>query len=118
MRYSNDLRKKAINLLLKGMKQIEVAILLSIDKSTIYRWYKRYKEIGHSNYLKGHLVGRPNKIEESSILEKAINAKPDSTLHELANKFNVSFMTIYRGIKKLGYTFKKSHGYIKNETRH
>ena len=38
MRYSNDLRKKAIILLAKGKKQTEVAELFGIDKATIYRW--------------------------------------------------------------------------------
>ena len=36
--YSNDLRKKVINLIKQGKKQTEIAELLSIDKATIFRW--------------------------------------------------------------------------------
>jgi len=42
MRYSNDLRKKVIDLVQNGKQQNEVAMLLNIDKSTVYRWNKRY----------------------------------------------------------------------------
>lgn len=117
MRYSNDLRAKVIDLVKSGKEQKEVAELLDIDKSTVYRWYKRYRETGDCNHLNGYDTGRKSKISDISILEKAINTKPDSTLHELCKQFNVSFMTIYRGIKKLGYTFKKSHGYTKKEMK-
>jgi len=47
--YSNDLRKKAIDLIKKGKKQTEIAELLSIDKATIFRWNKRVKEIGNAD---------------------------------------------------------------------
>jgi hypothetical protein len=30
---------------------------------------------------------------------------------------NVTHVTVFYCIKKLGYTFKKSHGYIKSETK-
>jgi transposase len=48
--YSNDLRDKVIDLLKKGKKQSDVAKLLNIDKSTIYRWNIRYKKEGNCNF--------------------------------------------------------------------
>lgn len=117
MRYSNYLRDRSIILILNGKKQIEVSNLLKIDKSTIYRWYKRYKELGNANYLEGYKTGREGKISDISLLKKEIDQRPDISLHELAFKMNVSFMCVHRSIKKLGYSFKKSHGYIKKETK-
>lgn len=117
MRYSNDLRNKAINLVVNGKEQSEVADLLNIDKSTIYRWYKRYKELGSPNYFEGYKTGRRSKISDINLLKREINKRPDISLHELASRMNVSFMAIHRKLKKLGYSFKKSHGYTKSEIK-
>ena len=115
MRYSNDLRRKAIQLILAGKRKNWVANLFNIDNSTIYRWNSRYKELGNADYFTGYKTGRKSKITDSD-LEKEINKDPNMSLNDLGSKMEVSFMTVYRKLKKLGYSFKKSHGYIKKET--
>ena len=115
--YSNDLRKKVINLINQGKKQTEISELLSIDKATIFRWNKRAKEFGNADFKGYHNNSDKIKIRPER-LEKIIKSNPSLTLAEMAIKIgNVSDVTVMNCLKKAGYSFKKSHGYIKNETR-
>ena len=51
-------------------------------------------------------------------LEKIIKNNPSLTLVEIATKIgNVSDVTVMNCLKKAGYSFKKSHGYIRSEMR-
>lgn len=115
--YSNDLRSKAINLIKKGKKQTEVAELLSIDKATIFRWSKRVKELGNADFKGYHNNSDKIKIKLEK-LEKIIKNNPFLTLVEIATKIgNVSDVTVMNCLNKAGYSFKKSHGYIRSEMR-
>ncbi len=92
--YSNDLRKKVINLIRQGKKQTEISKLLSIDKATIFRWNKRAKEIGNADFKGYH-----NNIDKIKIrperLEKIIKGNPSFTLSEMAIRIgNVSDVTV------------------------
>ncbi len=120
MRYSNDLRKKVIDLVQNGKQQKEVAMLLNIDKSTVYRWNKRYSETGSANYLLDYETGRKSRISplEYDKLQEFITTNNHLSIHDMACKLgNISRSALQRTIKKLGYTFKKSHGYIKKEMK-
>jgi transposase len=44
--HSNDLREKVIDLIKQGKHRSEISELLSIDRSTIFRWNKRFEEFG------------------------------------------------------------------------
>ncbi len=115
--YSNDLRKKVINLIKQGKKQTEIAELLSIDKATIFRWNKRAKEFGNADFKGYHNNSDKIKIRPEK-LEKIIKSNPSFTLSEMAVKVgNVSDVTVMNYLKKLGYSFKKSHGYIRNKMK-
>ena len=115
--YSNDLRKKVINLIKQGKKQTEISELLSIDKSTIFRWNKRSKETGNADFKGYHNNSDKIKIRPEK-LEKIIKNNPSFTLSEMAVKIgNVSNVTVMNCLKKAGYSFKKSRGYIRNETK-
>ncbi len=115
--YSNDLRKKVINLINSGKSQVEISKLLQIDKITIYRWNKRFKETGNLEFKgysrnKDKLKINPEKIEE------IIKQNPSLTLWEIARKIGtVSDVTVLNYLRKLGYSFKKSHGFIKSEMK-
>ena len=115
--YSNDLRKKAINLIKQGKKQTEIAKLLSIDKATIFRWNKRVKEIGNADFKGYHNNSDKIKIRPEK-LEQIIKNNPSATLAEMAIKIgNVSDVTVMNCLKKAGYSFKKSHGYTRSEMK-
>ena len=113
--YSNDLRKKVIDLINGGMQQKEVARLLSINKSTIFRWNKEYKEKGSCDF-KGYNHNKDKIKSDFHEVRKIVEENPHYTLHMIATMVgNVSHQTISNILKKLGYSFKKTHGYIKSE---
>lgn len=115
--YSKDLRVKVINLIKQGKKQTEISKLLQIDKSTIYRWYKTFRISGEMKPKSYNQNQDRVKIDLSKI-EEIITKEPSLTLWQIARKIgNVTNVTVFNAIKKLGYSFKKSHGYIKNEMK-
>lgn len=115
--YSNDLRKKVINLIKQGKKQKEVAEILSIDKSTIFRWNKRAKELGSADF-KGYNNNQDKVKIDLKSLEKIVKDDPSLTLWEIAVKIGgVSDVAVMKNLRKIGYSFKKSHGYIKKEMK-
>ncbi len=115
--YSNDLRKKVINLMKQGKKKSEISELLSIDRSTIFRWQKRFKNFGNADF-KGYNNNQEKIKINQNILEKIIKNNPSLTLLEIAKEVgNVSDVTVLNTLRRLGYSFKKSHGYIKKETK-
>ena len=120
MIYSNDLRGKVIDLIKNGRQQKEVASLLKIDKSTVYRWNKRYNDTGTVNYISNYETGRKSKISplEYDKLQEFITANNRLSIHDMACKLgNISRSALQRTIYKMGYTFKKSHGYIRSEMK-
>jgi transposase len=115
--YSNDLRLKVINLIKQGKKQTEISKLLQIDKSTIYRWYKEFKYTGSVKPKSYNQNQDRIKINLSKV-EEIITKEPSLTLWQIARRVgNVTNVTVFNAIKKLGFSFKKSHGYIKNEMK-
>lgn len=115
--YSNDLRKKVINLIKQGKKKSEISKLLSINRSTIFRWCKRFEELGNANF-KGYNNNQEKIKIDQNILEKIIKNNPSFTLFEIAKKIgNVSDVTVLNSLRRLGYSFKKSRGYIKKEMK-
>lgn len=120
--YSNDLRQKAMNLIVKKKKsQVEVAEFLSIDKSTIFRWYKSYRKEGSCDF-KGFTDNKHRikiNITDLHKIELLLKTNPFITAKEIALKLSVkvSNNTISRNIKKLGYSLKKTPNCIENEVR-
>ncbi len=115
--YSNDLRKKVINLIKQGKRRSEISELLSIDRSTIFRWYKRFEEVGNIDF-KGYNNNQAKIKINHNVLEKIIKNNPSLTLLEIAKEVgNVTDVTVLNSLRRLGYSFKKSHGYIKKEAK-
>jgi transposase len=118
--YSNDLRLKALKMIEEdGLSQKEVSKLLSINRSTIFRWKKRKDIEGDCNF-KGYSKNKHKiKIKDISKFVDFLEKNKSLALADMANKFegNISYITIYRMIKRLGYSYKKNSGYIKNEMK-
>lgn len=113
--YSNDLRKKALKMIDEGMQQREVSRLLSINRSTLFRWKKRRQLEGDCNF-KGYNNNQAKcKITNLVKFEDFIKNN-NLTLEEYSLKLgNVKREAVRMAIKKIGYSFKKNSGYIKNE---
>jgi transposase len=115
--YSIDLRKKVIQLIKQGKQKSEISKLLSINRSTIFRWYKRFEEVGNVDF-KGYNNNQEKIKISQNILERIIKNNPSLTLFEIAKEVgNVSDVTVLNSLRRLGYSFKKSHGYIKKEMK-
>ena len=113
--YSNDLREKVINLINQGKKQSEVAKLFSIDRSTIYRWTRSYKETG-SYDSKGYNNNQDKiKIKDASKISNLLKDNPFMTAVEIATelKEDITSASISNYIKRLGLTLKKTPKRIK-----
>jgi transposase len=126
MRYSNDLRNKVIELIKSGKKQTEIVKFLNISRSSVARWHSRYIKTGTASYMVNRKSLESNKINDLDKFKEFIKKYYDRSLLELqhlwsnynGNNRKVSYGTIYYVIvNKLGYTFKKSLGYIEKEMK-
>ena len=112
--YSYDLRKKALEMLEKGNFKEDVCENLGISISSINLWLRKKKE----GCLKAKKPngGQKNKIQDLKKFEEFIKNNPDKSLEELAKLWGgVSRMAIQRGMKRIGYTFKKKASCTKKD---
>lgn len=106
---SKDTRERAVKAYKKGIPIKEICKNYGICRKTLYKWRKRDEEGGEQiPKPKGH----PPKILSSDDLSriKALYEKDNSLFaHEIIEKLKLSCcaMTIYRALKKLGFTYKK-----------
>ena len=116
---SNDLRRRVVeSVVAEGWTTVDAASHFRVSQSSVSLWCKRYRETGSYEALP-HSGGRPTqKIFEPQ--EQALcgwlDAQPDLTNAELAEKFEAQFGTsitdsqISRVMKRLKYTRKKKTG--------
>jgi transposase len=113
--YSYDLRKRVIDLLDKGKKRKEIIGLLGISLNSVNRWIRLRKTRGDFQAIE-RKSGRKRKIVDLVKFEAFIQENNHLTLHAMAEKWGgVSYRCIGSTLKRMGYTFKKNHGYIKKE---
>jgi len=116
MRYSNDLRKRAIHLLLDKKKSLGyVSKTLGVYYRTLERWVKEYKQGTLYNVLKKG--GRP-RVYDYDELKRYIQKEEnkDKTLDEINQEcFNgqASASGICDALKRMDFRFKKKSGYTK-----
>ena len=117
--YDYDLRKRAINLINNNKKRRFVSKTLQISIATIDRWIAIYKRTGDVQPTKEVVTGRKSSIKDFNSFTEFVQSNKLLSLSEMTHKWQdkISFMTIYRNIKKLGYSYKKNSGYIKSETK-
>ena len=109
---SKEIRKKIILHKENGEKEEEIANWLLINKSTVTKIWRLYRE---ENTLENKVYKRGRKPAFCSKKMEQIAAKikeqPDITLEELVERFglNISISALSRKLKKLNLTFKKRH---------
>lgn len=113
--YSFDLRTKVISYLEVGHTKKEASEVFGISLKTIYNWLSLKEESG-SVKAKAVKSYEPSKIKEKD-LKEYIAAHPDVYLEEIAVVFQVSVSGIWRALKRLKISRKKSHYFIKKETK-
>jgi transposase len=108
--YSYDLRCKVIEAIeLDGMPINEAVAVFHISRSTIHLWRRRKAATGDVQAKENPHPGHSHKITDWSEFRDFMQAHPDKTQTELAELWdgNISDRTIGRGIKKIGFTWKK-----------
>ena len=88
--YSQDLRERAIAALEAGTTQAEVAVQFDIHKSTLEKWWYRWRDTGSCAALPAH-SGPKRKLQAAeSILRAEVKKQPDVTLAELCERVQES----------------------------
>lgn len=118
-----ELRTRAVQAVLAGMRIVSVAEAYRTDRTTIHRWLVRYRQEGVEGLLRRPVDGRPRKL--LALTEKrlcAIVLKPASTygyetdlwsvrrLHQVIQKHydtSVSRYTVWRRLREAGLTYQK-----------
>ena len=111
--YSEDLRKKIIEALRRGMTKSEAARAFGVSRSSVKR-YAKLVEQGRPLAPKKRPGSRP-KVDESArrLLEADMEERPSATLSERreflekAANVRVSDSTVSRMLRRLGWSRKK-----------
>ncbi|MEM9244936.1 MAG: IS630 transposase-related protein [Cyanobacteria bacterium P01_F01_bin.153] len=107
--YSADLRQKVINAINNGMKPSEASRIFQLSRNTINLWRRQWEK-------KGTLVPNPPrkpaqsraKIQDIKAFKAFVDSHQDWTMRQFGAQFGVSFQTIAKYLKRLGYTRKKN----------
>lgn len=84
--YSQDLRERAIAALEAGQTQAEVAAQFRISKSTLEKWWYRWRDTGSCAALP--LAHGPERTLQAveSFLRAEVKRRPDATIAELCER--------------------------------
>ena len=116
----NEARKLLIEAVGKKRKVQEVADCYSVNRSTVYRLKKRWKETG-SFETRTFLRGRKPALspEKLASIDQLVKDKPDVTLQEIVDTLHltVSIETVRKALLKLGYRRKKKAFHASEQER-
>jgi transposase len=123
--YSLDLRLKVLDAVDRGIPRKEVVRTFGVSMPTIERYLRRRRE--GAGLDPGRSPGRTPSIcasvEERRALWAQLEENAEATLErhcelwETERKVRVSVATMSRAVRKLGWTFKKSHWEPPSETK-
>lgn len=113
--YSEDVRRPLAKAVGKGQSRRGAAEVFGVSVSTAIRWAKRAKTTGSTAPdVQGRPPGNGKLAPYRDFLIKAVEAKPDITLPELAAQLHeghaveVLPQSLSRFLSKLGFTYKKT----------
>ncbi|MFO1350606.1 MAG: IS630 family transposase [Gammaproteobacteria bacterium] len=110
--YSDDLRKKALEAIARGERPSAVAQLLGISRNTLNLWRQQHAQSGSYAPKRGYQRGHSAKITDWEEFRAFAHQHGGKTLAEMAALRGVGYMTISRGLQKIGFTRKKrGYGY-------
>ncbi len=115
--YSLDLRKRVVQAVKSGLNKKKVVKQFQVSMSTVNRWCRLDKTdqlAPKTNWRKGH----SQIIKDYEALAKFVDENNHLTHKQMAEKWgNISATRIGVHIRRIGYTKKKDHFYIKNAMR-
>jgi len=105
MSHSTDLRTRVLYYIEAGGLIKSACVLFKVSRSSIQRWRDKKEETGSvSPVLR---INAPYKINDAA-LQSYIQANPDAYLSEMAVHFGVTSSGLWRALKRLKITRKKS----------
>lgn len=120
---THEIRVRAVEAVSRGMAMLDVADAYGIERTTLYRWMKRYEKDGSNGLHRKNGSGRPRKLEEldesdlrSIVLEPASSFGYETDLwtvgrvHQVITEqyeVVVSRDTIWRRLREAGLTYQK-----------
>jgi transposase len=113
--YSIDLRRRVLDYLSRGHTQTEASQIFGVSRKTIYNWVSLQEKTGD---IAMQRTGqrRPTKFDDMQLREY-VAAHSDDYLAEIASFFKGSASGIYRALKRLKLTRKKSRFSTRNVTK-
>jgi len=108
--YSLDLRERVLADFDAGASQIETARKYRVSTRWIYKLRRQRTETGDLRPRRGQ-TGPPRALAgREEELTELVRQSPDATLEELRQQLTatVSAVTVWRALKRLGLTLKKS----------
>jgi transposase len=110
--YSEDLRKKIVAAVERGMSKAQAARLFDVSLSSVKRYSKTAREGGSLEPRKS--PGRPRKADEKArvLLEKDVEERPAATISqrrrflEQITATTLSDSTVRRLMRRLGFSQK------------
>ena len=120
--YSEDLRKKIVASVERGMPKAQAARLFDVSLSSVKRFSRTAREGGSLEPRKS--PGRPRKIDQKArvLLEKDVEERPAATISqrrrflEHLTGTSLSDSTVRRLMKRMGFTQKNGLWGRWNET--
>jgi len=120
--YSEDLRKKVVAAIERGMSKAQAARLFDVSLSSVKRYSRMAREGGSLEPRKS--PGRPRKADEKArlLLEKDVEERPAATISqrrrflEHITSTTLSDSTVRRLMKRMGFSQKNGAWGRWNET--
>ena len=108
MAFSQETRQKVLAAVDAGYQQADVAAMHQVSVRYVSGLVTKRRR-GESLAL-GKSPGRPRKLVDAKVAA-AVQAKPDATLTDLRTRLkreDVALMTVWRAVRRAGFTHKKS----------
>jgi transposase len=120
--YSEDLRKKIVSAIERGMPKAQAARLFDVSLSSVKRYSRMASKGGSLEPRKS--PGRPRKVDEKAraLLEKDVEERPGATISqrrlflEHLTAITLSDATVRRLMKRMGFSQKNGQWGRWNET--
>lgn len=116
--YSYALRVRVVAAVEKGMGVREASQTFGVHRDPITGWLARKEATGDVQAKVGYQRGHSHKITDPEQFTALVEAHGEATLEELAEAWGgVKRMTIWRQLRKLGYTHQKRPFAIPSATK-
>ncbi len=120
--YSLDLREKIVAAVSSGMTKAQAARTFGVGATSVKRYVKLAEE--GKPLTPGKAPGKKGKLDGSAmkLLEEDLRARPTVTYEKRADLLRellgvrVSKSTVWRMVRRLGYTRKKDRWVLQKET--